>query len=218
MGQGKSSVLFAFPRITFIFSVSTWSWGNKFLWGYDERQDKTLEETYNYLLDNKVNWFDTADSYGTGFLTGRSESLLGTFGNIRKQINTKKTTNIAQICTKIAPFPWIIGEQAMTKQILASQSRLQQPIDMLQLHWPPTLQWQEDAYLSAFSNCISTKKARQMGLSNFGPKGLQRISQKLKQQYNIKIYSNQVKMLIHINILRIFLSFMFCFCRFNFHY
>lgn len=62
-------------------ACSTWSWGNKFLWNYSPSQDPQLHDTYQYLVSNGINWFDTADSYGTGAITGRSETLLGQFSS-----------------------------------------------------------------------------------------------------------------------------------------
>ena len=59
--------------------LGTWAWGNKFLWGYDETMDQELQEVFNLAVNSGVNFFDTADSYGTGRLNGRSELLLGRF-------------------------------------------------------------------------------------------------------------------------------------------
>ena len=75
-----------------------------------------------------INWFDTADSYGTGIVTtqenfmlvfiqliyrvragllsGRSESLLGQFEAGSVESKRKKEV---YFCTKLAPFPWRIG-------------------------------------------------------------------------------------------------------------
>jgi diketogulonate reductase-like aldo/keto reductase len=41
--------------------------------------DAELQEVFNFAVENGVNIFDTADSYGTGRLNGRSELLLGKF-------------------------------------------------------------------------------------------------------------------------------------------
>lgn len=57
----------------------TWAWGNQLLWGYEESMDSQLQDTFNLALDNGINLFDTADSYGTGRLNGQSEKLLGKF-------------------------------------------------------------------------------------------------------------------------------------------
>lgn len=57
----------------------TWAWGNQLLWGYQESMDTELQQTFNLAVDNGINLFDTADSYGTGRLNGQSEKLLGKF-------------------------------------------------------------------------------------------------------------------------------------------
>jgi hypothetical protein len=57
----------------------TWAWGNQLLWGYQESMDTELQQTFNLAVENGINLFDTADSYGTGRLNGQSERLLGKF-------------------------------------------------------------------------------------------------------------------------------------------
>ena len=57
----------------------TWAWGNQFLWGYQQSMDNELQQVFNLAVENGVNLFDTADSYGTGRLNGQSEKLLGRF-------------------------------------------------------------------------------------------------------------------------------------------
>lgn len=57
----------------------TWAWGNQLLWGYQESMDAELQQIFNLALENGINLFDTADSYGTGRLNGQSERLLGKF-------------------------------------------------------------------------------------------------------------------------------------------
>lgn len=59
--------------------AGTWAWGNQFLWGYDPAKDQELRDTFDVLLRGGVNFLDTADSYGTGQLEGRSEKLIGQF-------------------------------------------------------------------------------------------------------------------------------------------
>ena len=58
----------------------TWAWGNQLLWGYQpERDDPDLEATLSAAVQGGLSLVDTADSYGTGRLNGRSELLLGQF-------------------------------------------------------------------------------------------------------------------------------------------
>mmetsp|Transcript_12541 Transcript_12541/g.17149 ORF Transcript_12541/g.17149 Transcript_12541/m.17149 type:complete len:283 (-) Transcript_12541:83-931(-) len=138
--------------------------------------------------NNLINWYDTADSYGTGSLSGRSESLLGQFDSE----TAKKPKKPVYFCTKLAPFPWRIGKQSMIDTFSQSRKRLGRPIDMLQLHWPPSLGWQESNYLDAFTEIIASKEAKQLGMSNFGPKGLRRIDSELRKR-GVTFHSNQVQ-------------------------
>lgn len=37
------------------------------MWQYDKDQDKGLQSAFDFMTSNSlINWFDTADSYGTG--------------------------------------------------------------------------------------------------------------------------------------------------------
>ena len=45
--------------------LGTWSWGNQFVWGYEDSMDSELQRVFNMAVDAGVNVFDTADSYGT---------------------------------------------------------------------------------------------------------------------------------------------------------
>ena len=59
--------------------LGTWAWGNRLLWAYDPAMDAELQAAFNLAVARGINFFDTADSYGTGDLNGRSEMLLGRF-------------------------------------------------------------------------------------------------------------------------------------------
>ena len=99
----------------------TWAWGNRFLWGYDEKEDESLKKAFDFLVSKGVTWFDTADSYGTGKLAGRSEELLGQF---LSEVKSKDLAKKINFITKLAPFPWRIGEESMIKASNASVKRL----------------------------------------------------------------------------------------------
>jgi len=110
----------------------TWAWGNQLLWGYDaERDDRLLEETFRQALASGLGLIDTADSYGTGRLNGRSEQLLGRFAA------RLPATRRADLCiaTKLAPFPWRLGRRGLDQALQASRQRLQGHLRRVQLHW-----------------------------------------------------------------------------------
>ena len=73
--------------------LGTWSWGNKLFWNYKSINDDDLRETFNEALKRGFDLIDTADSYGTGNLQGRSESLLGNFLIDTSYEKKKKNSN-----------------------------------------------------------------------------------------------------------------------------
>jgi len=176
--------------------VGTWAWGNRFLWQYKEEDDVELQKTYDYVVKQGINWFDTADSYGTGSLTGQSEKLLGSFGRAYSSKRGKESS--ALIATKLAPFPSRIGQDSMYSAGLESISRLQQPIDIVQLHWPPfwvapqVNDWFTKEYLTAFERLVEEKKATQVGVSNYGPRTLRQVAA-VGRNLGAPVYSNQVQ-------------------------
>ena len=155
-------------------------------WGYSKEDDDKIQQTYEYITKRGVNWFDTADSYGTGALNGRAEELLGQFER------ESKNNNKVCFATKLAPYPWRVGPQSMVKAGDMSIERLGRPIDIVQLHWPPSLGWQEKAYLQGFGDLVKDGKATQVGLSNCGPLKLKQLCQQ-SQKNGYKILSNQVQ-------------------------
>ena len=161
----------------------TWSWGNRFLWGYDKGDDEQIRATYDYVTSKGVNWFDTADSYGTGSLNGRAEELLGEFQNPRRKVC---------VATKLAPYPWRLGSNAIVQAGTKSIERLGRPIDIVQLHWPPSLGWQEKAYMKGFGSMVQSGQASQVGLSNCGPVKLTSLCRE-GEKNGYKIVSNQVQ-------------------------
>jgi diketogulonate reductase-like aldo/keto reductase len=73
----------------------TWAWGNQLLWGYQTSMDDQLQQAFELALENGINLFDTADSYGTGRLNGQSERLLGKF---IKESQGVFLFNLSQFC------------------------------------------------------------------------------------------------------------------------
>ena len=91
--------------------LGTWSWGNKLFWNYKSSNDDELRATYNEALKRGFDLIDTADSYGTGNLQGRSESLIGQFLLDTPSAMKKRI----QVATKLAPYPWRIGDRGFDK-------------------------------------------------------------------------------------------------------
>ncbi|NCO76407.1 MAG: aldo/keto reductase [Cyanobacteria bacterium] len=150
----------------------TWAWGNRFLWNYDPTMDRELEQVFNLNVSQGVTWFDTGDSYGTGKLKGRSETLLGTFA--RKYQGDHQ--NDITIATKLAIYPWRLTPQSMINACQKSAERLGKPVDLVQMHWSPAkyLPWQEKPLLEGLAQLYHQGLVKGIGLSNYGPKNLQK--------------------------------------------
>ncbi|GMH08841.1 hypothetical protein Nepgr_010681 [Nepenthes gracilis] len=154
----------------------TWAWGNQLLWGYQESMDSGLQQVFNLAVDNGINIFDTADSYGTGRLNGQSEKLLGKF--IREYRGKKWARDDIVIATKFAAYPWRLTPGQFVTACKSSMDRLQiQQIGIGQLHWSTAnyAPWQEKALWDGLVAMYDKGLVRAVGVSNYGPKQLVKI-------------------------------------------
>ena len=183
------------------------SWGNQFFWDYQISNDDDLRETYKEALKRGFNLIDSADSYGTGKLNGRSEELLGEFLLDTPTFQKKRI----QIATKLAPYPWRVGNKGFTKPFLKSLERLNNKLDIVQIHWSTAKYnpWQELQLLNNLCDLIDQGFNFQIGLSNIGPQRLKKIIQYLSKR-DKKVKSVQIQFsllspdfLKHTNVKRI---------------
>jgi pyridoxine 4-dehydrogenase len=156
--------------------LGTWAWGNRLLWGYDESMDDQLQAVFNLCVSNGVTLFDTGDSYGTGRLNGRSETLLGRFS---REYSGPGKDNIC-IATKLAAYPWRLTRQSMVSACQASAQRLARKVNLAQMHWSTAkyAPWQEGALLDGLADLYERGLVEAVGLSNYGPLQLKRVHQK----------------------------------------
>ncbi|KAE9608833.1 putative pyridoxine 4-dehydrogenase [Lupinus albus] len=171
----------------------TWAWGNQLLWGYQESMDIELQQVFNLALDNGVNLFDTADSYGTGRLNGQSEKLLGKF--ITEFQEQKGSQRDIVIATKFAAYPWRLTPQQFVKACRASLDRMQiEQIGIGQLHWSTAnyAPLQELALWNGLVAMYEKGLVKAVGVSNYGPKQLLKIHDYLKER-GVPLCSAQVQ-------------------------
>ncbi|CAH9123412.1 unnamed protein product [Cuscuta epithymum] len=171
----------------------TWAWGNKVLWGYEESMDTQLQHTFNFALENGINLFDTADSYGTLGLNGRSEKLLGKF--ICEFQGSKKVQDDIVIATKFAAYPWRLTPGQFVNACKSSLKRMQiEQIGIGQLHWSTTnyAPLQEKALWDGLVAMYEKGLVRAVGVSNYGPKQLLKIHNYLEAR-GVPLSSAQVQ-------------------------
>lgn len=161
-------------------AVGTWAWGNQFLWGYRPDLDQELQATFDRAVALGFTFFDTADSYGTGRLQGRSEALLGSFAAALPEPARHRLT----LATKLAPFPWRLGRRGFDRAFLASRDRLQGKLDRVQLHWSTAryAPWQEQPLLEGLADRLDRGEVQSLGVSNMGPIRLRRWQAHLAQR------------------------------------
>nr|WP_290225561.1 aldo/keto reductase [Trichocoleus desertorum] len=173
-----------------LMGCGTWAWGNRLLWGYDESMDEQLQAVFNLCVQQGVTLFDTGDSYGTGKFNGRSEQLLGQF------TQAYAGPNQAEICiaTKLAAYPWRLTRKAMVSAGQASAQRLGRNVDLVQMHWSTAnyAPWQEWSLLDGLGDLYEQGLAKGVGLSNYGPKRLRQVHQRLAER-GIPISTLQVQ-------------------------
>ncbi|MBD2131545.1 aldo/keto reductase [Sphaerospermopsis sp. FACHB-1094] len=148
----------------------TWAWGNQLLWGYNESMDDQLQQVFSLCVSNGVTLFDTGDSYGTGRLNGRSESLLGTFSKEYQGLNQDHIC----IATKLAAYPWRWTRKSIISACHASAKRLGKNVDLVQMHWSTAnyAPWQEVGLLDGLADLYEQGLVKGVGLSNYGTKRL----------------------------------------------
>jgi len=175
-GSGGSKPLGSGPGI----GVGTWAWGNQFLWGYDPAQDATLAACFRRAVELGLTFFDTADSYGTGRLRGRSEQLLGEFA---AGLDPEKRSQLT-LATKLAPFPWRLGRSGYLRAFEASRRRLRGKLDLVQLHWSTSryAPWQEGPLLDGLADLVQQGEVAALGVSNMGPQRLRQVHAHLAQR------------------------------------
>ena len=172
--------------------AGTWSWGNRFLWDYrPERDDSAINAAFQAAVAAGVRLFDSADSYGTGALEGRSERLLG---QAVRALPAWQQRDLV-IATKLAPFPWRVGRRGFDRAFAASRARLGGRLDRVQLHWSTAryAPWQEGPLLRGLADLLEAEVVPQLGISNMGPRRLRRWHGEL-QRRGLAITSLQVQL------------------------
>lgn len=137
-------------------AMGCWAIVGDATWGPQDESDAT--DAIRTALDEGVNFFDTAEAYGTG----ESERLLGrALGERRRE---------AVIATKVSPNH--LHPRDLLEACEGSLQRLGSDyIDLYQVHWPNWEVPMEETF-GALEKLRDQGKVRAVGVSNFGPNDL----------------------------------------------
>ncbi len=161
--------------------IGTWAWGDKLVWGFGQNySDREVEESFLEAIESGFRFFDTAEVYGQG----KSEKFLGV---LLPSVQEK-----CIVASKIMPYPWRLGKDALKKALSGSLQRLGlQKVDLYQMHWPmppvPIENWMAQMAEVYHEGLIGS-----VGVSNFNLEQTQRAAEALSKK-GIPLASNQVE-------------------------
>ena len=162
--------------------MGCWAWGDSLFWGYDPKQDKDLEEVFNYAISKSPPvLLDTAELYGLG----RSESLVGEFS----KSHAKEGDTI--VATKFAALPFRTKPENVLKACQASVKRLGgKPIDLYQIHFPNAFSNAE--YWDGMAMAYDKGLIKAVGVSNYGVEATKACHDALAKR-GVPLATNQIQ-------------------------
>jgi aryl-alcohol dehydrogenase-like predicted oxidoreductase len=160
--------------------TGTWQWGDSMLWGFGRGyQEADVREAFEVSLQLGINFFDTAEMYGSG----RSERFLGSFLPLAQ--------SPLVVATKFMPWPWRLTKKTLLNALQSSLKRLNlERLDLYQMHWPfppvPIETWSE-----ALADAVGQGLVRAVGVSNYDEAQMRRSYSTLAKR-GVPLASNQV--------------------------
>jgi aryl-alcohol dehydrogenase-like predicted oxidoreductase len=169
--------------------IGTWQWGDRLVWNYGtgEFNDADLQAGFERALIAGINFFDTAETYGSG----HSEMLLGQF--LRRALQEGKAApDVVIIATKFMPYPWRLSPKELFSSLKRSLKRLDiDHIDLYQIHHPLPPHTPE-TWAACLADVASEGLVRAVGVSNYSEDWTRRAFETLAKR-GIPLASNQVE-------------------------
>ncbi len=159
--------------------IGTWSWGEKFFWGYGSGYgEEDVKLAFTKCLEKGIRFFDTAEAYGL------SETNLGRF---LKSVNEKVI-----VATKFVPYPWRLSKKSVESAVKTSLRKLgMSKIDLYQLHFPfpplPLEFWIDSFVIQKEKGLI-----QEIGISNHNKTQMLRAVERL-EKHGLRLASNQME-------------------------
>ncbi|MGO8947248.1 MAG: aldo/keto reductase [Ktedonobacterales bacterium] len=149
---------------------------NRWVYG---KNDESVLQAFTASVEAGVNFFDTAEVYGSG----KSERLLGEC--------LQRDRRGVVVASKFAPWPTRLSRRQFMNALDASLSRLGIPaIDLYYIHWPFTLM-RVDSLMDWMAHAVEAGKVRAVGVSNFSVTQMRQAAERLAK-YHIPLAANEV--------------------------
>src|SRR5579859_1960219 len=165
--------------------IGIWSWGDKNIWGYGQSYTHDdITRAYRTCLDAGLNFFDTAEMYGSG----ESERLLGEC----HQADSRPIVIASKFAPPLMRFSRTrASARSLLKALDDSLLRLGvECIDLYQIHFPSPL-LKIDDLMDVLAEAVQAGKVRAVGVSNYSASMMRQAHSRLAS-HGIPLASNQV--------------------------
>ncbi len=162
--------------------IGTMQWGDRMVWEYGQGgfTDSDLHAAFENSLKAGINFFDTAESYGSG----HSETLLGQ--------SVRAAGQPVVVASKYMPYPWRVRQADLMPALKRSLSRLGlETLSLYQIHWPFPPRSVE-TWAAALADAFQAGLVQAVGVSNFNKDQMRRTYDVLAKR-GIPLASNQVQ-------------------------
>jgi aryl-alcohol dehydrogenase-like predicted oxidoreductase len=160
--------------------IGAWSWGDRMMWGFGGGYGEAdINEAFTACLDAGIDFFDTAEVYGSG----QSELLLGRM--------LKADGRPAVVATKYFPFPFRLTKGSLPRALRGSLKRLgRESVDLYQIHQPFSL-LPDSVLMRAMADAAQEGLIRAAGVSNYDAARTRKCADQLGAA-GIPLASNQI--------------------------
>lgn len=161
--------------------IGTWAWGDQLVWGFGQNYaDREVKDSFREAIASGFRFFDTAEVYGQG----KSEKFLGDL--------MPTTREKIVVASKIMPYPWRLGKDALKKALTGSLRRLGlKKLDLYQMHWPMPPVAIEN-WMAQMADAFDEGLIGSVGVSNYNLEQTQRAAEALDKK-GVRLVSNQVE-------------------------
>jgi len=168
------------PRI----NIGAWSWGDTATWHWSPEELPQVKEAWKLLLENGINWIDTAQAYGSG----ESERICGElFKGLNRQdyiIQTKWYVVPDNFKNLLSP------SHAPTKFLKESLDRFGLDyIDVYLVHGPIHISSLAQV-AKGLAECVEQGLTKTVGVANSSEEDMIRLADEL-QKYGVPLATNQ---------------------------
>lgn len=164
-------------------AIGAWSWGDKATWHWSPSELPHVKEAWQYLLENGINYIDTAQAYGSG----ESERICGSL-----VAGLPRSSFAIQTKYYVVPRPENLLHQAksVVKDLEDSLARLKlQELDVYVVHGP-IHPGSVKTVAKGLNECVERRLTKTVAVANYSAEDMEEMCDALAE-YGIPLALNQ---------------------------